>query len=104
MSSGGRGPRLASDPHKRLNPHKPQASYQQLLFLMFYPIYLFGLLQVENMKTFEKACKSTIFFKRKNVRIIMFLIIVVYVAGTLKCLALGQQSGLEGRSGGLGDR
>lgn len=56
------------------------------------------------MKTFEKACKSTIFFKRKNVRIIMFLIIVVYVAGTLKCLALGQQSGLEGRSGGLGDR
>ena len=72
---------------------------------MFYPIYLLGLLQVENMKTFEKACKGTIFFKkRKNVRIIMFLIIVVFVTGTLKCLALGQQSGLEGRSGGLGDR
>ena len=29
----------------------------------------------------------------------MFLIIAVFVARTLKCLALGQQSGLEGSSG-----
>ena len=66
MSSGGRGPRLASDPHKSLNPHKPQASWQQLPFLMFYPIYFLGLLQVENMKTFEKACKSTLKKKQEK--------------------------------------
>lgn len=50
------------------------------------------------MKTFEKACKGTIFFKGKMLGLLL-LIIVVFVARTLKCLALGQQSGLEGRSG-----